>query len=108
MKGAPEYVLPMCTYQLNREGELDILSHEENDRILNQEIIENQAKLGLRTLAYAYKDIDVDRWEQIKEENNNFESEKDRESLEFDLVFAAAFGLNDELRAGVAEAIKKL
>jgi P-type E1-E2 ATPase len=50
----------------------------------------------------------VDRWEEIKEEFNNFESEVDRAHLETDLVFAAAFGLDDELRQGVYVAINKL
>jgi magnesium-transporting ATPase (P-type) len=37
----------------------------ENTRILNDEIIGNYAKSGLRTLVYAYKDIDSDEWERL-------------------------------------------
>lgn len=59
------------------------------------------AKKGLRTIVYAYKDIYYGEWEQMQENNNNFVNEADRELLERDLTFVAAFGLNDELRDGV-------
>lgn len=64
--------------------------------------------LGLRTLAYAYKDIKIGEWEELLEKNNGFESEKDRENIEKDLTFVITFALNDDLREGVPEAIKKL
>jgi magnesium-transporting ATPase (P-type) len=82
VKGAPEYVLPMCDKQLTRDGDEDSLTQQESNRILEQEVIENQAKLGLRTLAYAYKDIDINEWEELKASNNEFESEADRATLE--------------------------
>lgn len=44
----------------------------------------------------------------MRKNNNNFEKSKDREILEKDFCFVAAFGLNDDLREGVPEAIKKL
>ena len=73
----------------------------ENDRILEEEVFEKFAKHGLRTIAYAYKDISVDEWEEIKNEHNNLEGEEDRAKLEQRLVFVAVFGLNDELRSNV-------
>lgn len=66
------------------------------------------AKQGLRTLAYAYKDLDSDEWERLQAANNNFENESDRYIVEQGLVFVAAFGLNDELRDGVKESIESL
>jgi Ca2+-transporting ATPase len=75
---------------------------------LDQEIINKFCKSGLRSIVYAYKDIDVFDWEFMRKNNNNFEKSKDREILERDFCFVAAFGLNDDLREGVPEAVKKL
>ena len=44
----------------------------------------------------------------MKDQSNKFELEVDREVLERNLVFLASFGLNDELRDGVADCISKL
>lgn len=75
---------------------------------MNDEIIGNFAKNGLRTFAYAYKDIDSDHWEDLQANNNNFIEEKDRYIVERDLTFVAGFGIQDDLREGVAMAINKL
>jgi len=66
------------------------------------------ARFGLRTLVYAYKDMDSDHWENLQAQNNNFANESDRYVIESDLIFVAAFGLNDELRDGVKQSIEKL
>ena len=94
-------MLPLCTSQVNANGETEQLLQGENDRILEEEVIDRLAKQGLRTIAYAYKDISTDEWEEIKAEHNNFESEEDRAKLETRLNFVAVFGLNDELRPQV-------
>jgi Ca2+-transporting ATPase len=65
VKGAPEYVMPFCTQRLTENGGSEYLDSEENTRILDEEIIGKFAKKGLRTLVYAYKDIDVDEWERL-------------------------------------------
>jgi Ca2+-transporting ATPase len=93
---------------MNADGENQLLDEDEKRRILNEEIIDSMAKHGLRTLAYAYKDMDSDGWEYLQAQNNNFAKEEDRYVIESDLVFVAAFGLNDDLREGVKESIEKL
>lgn len=97
-----------CNSRLDENGNTVSLSHDENNRILNEEIIDQFAKKGLRTFVYAYKDIDSDIWEGLQADNNNFVNEKDREIVESDLTFVAAFGINDELRPGVKQSIEKL
>jgi len=108
MKGAPEYVMRFCTKSINQYGEESDLDQHEKARILQDEIIGNYARAGLRTFAYAYKDIDSDHWEDLQANNNNFISEKDRFIVERDLTFVAAFGINDDLREGIDKAIGKL
>lgn len=106
VKGAPEYVLPMCTSQMDENGEPESIDESERDRILNTEILDKFAKSNsLRTIAFAEKKIPTEEYANIKAENNEFINEEDRQILENDLTFVAAFGLNDELREGVNEVV---
>jgi Ca2+-transporting ATPase len=59
-------------------------------------------------LVYAYKDVPVEEWGNLKAQYNNFTSEADREILERDLTLVAGFGINDDLREGVRSAISNL
>ena len=77
------------------------------DQVL-EEKVNTMARRGLRTLAYAYKDIDFYAWEDMKRNNNNFLSESDRENIENEFIFVGAFGLEDELKDGVTESIRQL
>ena len=79
VKGAPEYVMKFCNNALTSDGEQIPIDENERERILNEEIIGQFAKQGLRTFAYAYKDIDSEHWEDLQANNNNFEREQDRE-----------------------------
>lgn len=53
----------------------------------------------------AYVDFDANEWDSLKKNNNNFESEADRETVESNLVLVGIFGLMDPLRPGIREAI---
>ena len=108
MKGAPEFVLPLCKTQLDTRGDEVNLSNEERENILNNEIINNFCKKGLRAIVYGYKDFKTYEWEDLKASYNNFILETDRIILERDFTFVAAFALNDELRDGVRDSILKL
>jgi magnesium-transporting ATPase (P-type) len=66
VKGAPEYVIQHCTKALSTDGEVMELDESERQRILNEEILEAFAKKGLRTILYAYKDMDSDHWEDLQ------------------------------------------
>ena len=65
-------------------------------------------KKGLKSIVYAYKDISYYDWDLLRKNHNNFTSEKDRLLLESAFTLVAAFGLSDELREGVHEAIMRL
>jgi Ca2+ transporting ATPase len=109
VKGAPEYVMGLCTQILTPNGDAQELSPEDADEILNQQILLPFASVhGLRTLAYAYKDMDKQEWEELQAEHNNFAKEEDREIIESNLTFVAGFGINDDLRPGVANSIAQL
>jgi calcium-translocating P-type ATPase len=65
VKGAPEYVLKFCNKILTSDGDEAVLDEHERTRILEDEVIGHFAKNGLRTIVYAYKDIDSDHWEDL-------------------------------------------
>lgn len=108
VKGAPEYVIKHCTKIMQADSDVRPIDEDERTHILEGEIVEKMAKFGLRTILYAYKDMDSDHWEHLQAQNNNFANESDRYIIESDLTLVAAFGLNDELRDGVKESIEKL
>ncbi|HDJ89586.1 MAG TPA: cation-translocating P-type ATPase, partial [Thermoprotei archaeon] len=90
MKGAPEIILNICKYIEDENGVRRIT---ESDR---EEIIKNTSKLAekaLRTLAFAYKFISKE----------NF----DEKDIEKDLIFVGIVGMIDPPRPEVPEAIKK-
>ena len=96
VKGAPEVVLPLCNFYLDSMGSINHLDERKNMDVLNRQILENYAKKsGLRTFAYAYKDINSDEWENLQAENRNFILEEDRYIVEEGLTFVAGFGIED-------------
>ena len=88
-KGAPETVLPLCPHMLV-DGEVQPLGALATNRITQAQ--ESMAQLGLRVLAFAYR---------------NLGSIHDRDRLEEDLVFVGLVGLEDPPRPEVPEALRK-
>jgi len=66
---------------------------------------EKYASKGLRVLAFAYKDISLEDFTELKSESNNFASKVDRDILEKELTFVGLFALKNELRDKVKESI---
>ena len=60
---------------------------------------------GLKTLSYAYRDIPIEDFEQMKENYPDPESMDFRFELESDLIYLGTFGLNDPLRDGIYDSI---
>lgn len=64
------------------------------------------AKQAYRTILVCYRDMTMEEYEAMKEENNQFEEEKDRDALETDLVAVGIFGLQDPLRETIVPSVK--
>jgi magnesium-transporting ATPase (P-type) len=73
--------------------------------LINVSVVKQFANKCYRTLLVAYVDYDVNEWETLKRNNNNFENETDRETVENNLVLVGIFGLMDPLRPGIKDAI---
>lgn len=105
VKGAPEYVIPMCTRTLD-----DINDSEEFNEEQAREHLEKVSKTIredneiLKPLTYAFRDMNLAEFDELKHANDEFETESSRACLETELTFAATFFLADPLRAGVHHA----
>eukprot|EP00002_Diphylleia_rotans_P007462 TRINITY_DN169_c0_g6_i1.p1 TRINITY_DN169_c0_g6~~TRINITY_DN169_c0_g6_i1.p1 ORF type:complete len:975 (-),score=213.50 TRINITY_DN169_c0_g6_i1:176-3100(-) len=88
-KGASEIVLGLCQKYQSPTGEILPIDNKRED--INTNIV-RMAKLGLRTLVIAYKDID------------KIPSEED--DPEVDLTFLCLVGIKDPLRKDVPDAVR--
>lgn len=108
LKGAPEEVLKRCTQKFDIYGEQVEL--EENDRhYILQDIFANTyaKKDGLRVIALSYFDVDLETFNSIKQETNNFANPSDFDKLLNYHIFIGLIALKDPLRDGVRRTIDK-
>lgn len=91
LKGAPEAVLPRCRHTLEGDRRVPL---EESHREAYAERCEEMSQSGLRVLAFAYRELDL-QGKDLTETHAN------------DLVFVGFLGLLDTPRAGVADSIRR-
>jgi len=105
IKGAPELLVHKCTRTYDVDGKTIPMSNEQLNYVMQDILHQKFATQGLRTLAFAYKDISIDDFERLKSSYNNFTTEADREVLENQLTFIGVFALQDELRDKVLRSV---
>lgn len=106
MKGAPEIVVSKCSRTYHIDGKVIPLDDTQANYILNDILIQKFTTAGYRTLAFAYKDMSLEDFQQLKEQYNNFSSEEDRNVLEKDLTFIGLFALHDPIREKVLRSVQ--
>ena len=106
MKGAPEIVVTKCTRTYHIDGKVIPLDDSQSMYILNDILIQKFTTAGYRTLAFGYKDIALDDFNQLRQDYNNFATEEDRNVLEKDLTFLGLFALHDPLRQNVNSSVQ--
>jgi len=97
-KGALETVLPLCSHLLINKG---VTPLNETDKKRIMDAYHSLTDMGLRVLAFAYKEI---------EESSKFkaQSSKNKDTvLEKDMIFVGLVGLEDPPRPEVPEALEK-
>ena len=108
-KGAPDMLFDFTTNVFNSDGSISsfddtteipeaLLAKGETSatgtyRELYERTVNRFARQAYRTILMTYRDMSMDEFNQVKADNNNFESEGDREILEKDLTAYAIFGL---------------
>ncbi|TSC95961.1 MAG: Ca2+-transporting ATPase [Parcubacteria group bacterium Athens1014_10] len=100
VKGAPEIILEMSSYHLNKEGEKRKLDKKKIQEIKSN--YENLAGKGLRIIALAYKKTSVPSFDfsSVREED----LKKNKQLT--DLIFLGFAALKDPLRSESKETIK--
>jgi magnesium-transporting ATPase (P-type) len=78
-----------------------------NDTMINiyRRPVKYFAKNAFRTILVTYRDMTMDEFTTLKNDNNNFKRPEDGDCLEKDLVAVGIFGLQDPLRDGIKESI---
>lgn len=107
VKGAPEIVIDYCDKYFDNNGNAVELDTQAKDRILKEVVTNTFAKKAFRTLLIAYAELSKDEYERLREANNNFHSERDREALENSLTVIGIYALQDPLREEVVDSVKR-
>ena len=127
VKGAPEYIIPMCTSKLDSLNKLVIFNGKGNDGneylenvVVNDLIIGSNpatgpdddrdsyegAPTGLKPITIAYRDFYTNEFNATKKSENGFENESSRSIIENDLTLIASIGLEDPMREGISKALE--
>jgi magnesium-transporting ATPase (P-type) len=106
VKGAPEAIVSKCVKTFDIDGSKIMMSDEQLGYILQNIVSEQFTSKGLRTLAFAYKDMSFQEFNNLRNECNNFKEEADREALEGNLTFLGVFALHDDLRDRVLRSVQ--
>lgn len=105
VKGAPETVVENCSRHYKSNGELDALSYDQQNYVLENIMTDRMAKLGHRVMAFAVNDFDSAVFEQLRQDTNNFTSEDTLAKLELGKTFLALVGLKDPQRDSIRDTL---
>jgi magnesium-transporting ATPase (P-type) len=72
VKGAPEFIVPKCSRTFEVDGRVVPMTDEQLNYILQDILHQKFTTQGLRCLAFAYKDISIAQFEDMKNTYNNF------------------------------------
>lgn len=83
IKGAPEEIVRSCTRE--RDSSNDVISFDGNwsagENYL-EKVVSDIAQIGLKPLTIAYRDFEVETFEELQARFGNFEEEQGRKALE--------------------------
>jgi Ca2+ transporting ATPase len=105
-KGAPEIVLQYVTKMYDKDGKVVSLSEDRKKQITKQIIADTFAVKSYRTLLIAHTDYTYDEYLRLKDANNGFSSESEREVLEKGLTMIGIYALQDPLRDEVIQSVR--
>jgi magnesium-transporting ATPase (P-type) len=107
VKGAPEEVLKLCSYSINKDVKALKMTPDLKESILNNIVDEHMASEGQKVLSFAFKEVKISDMQALKE-NHDEESKEFRKWCEADLIYLGTFGMNDPVRPNVYETIETI
>ena len=103
VKGASEVIVNMCHKHINHDkGHTHVLDESEKQEIYDK-IIMNYAHRAYRTLGISYKIVKKGDWKKFLNDDGTVNFTK----LESKLILLAVVGIQDPVRNGVPEAVRK-
>lgn len=117
VKGAPEILISSCDKTFDVEGGIIPLEEEDKtvvlERFLEGEWTNYKVNTAgmpsgnyYRTLLYAYQDMPLEEFEELRASTNDFETEDSKQKIEQGLSLIGIFAFNNPLRERVDHAIK--
>jgi magnesium-transporting ATPase (P-type) len=92
-KGAPEYVLSNVYNMFDKNGKVVKIDESQKEAIKRKIVGDTFAVQAYRTLLIAYADYSYDDYIKMKDSNNGFATESDREALEQGLTMIGIYAL---------------
>jgi calcium-translocating P-type ATPase len=92
-KGAPEIVLNYVTKMYDKQGNIVKIDEAQKELIKRKVVADTFAVQAYRTLLIAHADYTWDEYLRMKDANNSFSSEGDREALEQGLTLIGIYAL---------------
>jgi P-type Ca2+ transporter type 2B len=105
-KGAPEIVLTYVNKMFDKNGKVVPIDEAQKEHIKRKIVGDTFAVKAYRTLLIAYADYTYDEYLRLKDANNNFAGEADREALEQGLTLIGIYALQDPLRDEVISSVR--
>ena len=102
IKGASEIIVNMCHKHINLTGHTHTLDENEKQEIY-EKVINSYAHRAYRTLGLAYKIVKKRDWDKFINEDGSYKTDK----LENKMILLGVFGIQDPVRNGVPEAVRK-
>lgn len=102
MKGASEIILTTVSHFIDANGNKQVLNDSEREKI--NQMIQTFAKDALRTIAFAYKDLQENENGKEHKDQNDGEKVYEVEKDQFTLIAIA--GIRDIIRPEVPDAVR--
>ena len=105
-KGAPEIVLQYVNKMFDKNGNVVEIDDKMKEHLKRKIVGDTFAVKAYRTLLIAYADYSYDEYLRLKDANNGFVGEADREALEQNLTLIGIYALQDPLRDEVISSVR--
>jgi len=105
VKGAPEYVLPLCNSTLSMSLQMDAFSQDDQYRILEDIIARQMAGNGHKPISFAFKEMSMQDLNRIMQQMSQ-ESQEFRIELECNLTYLSTFALDDPIVDDIQETVQ--
>jgi magnesium-transporting ATPase (P-type) len=103
IKGAPEFVVGMSSKTYTERGALVELNKPLRHKIFDSFTMDSKNKL--KPLAFAFRDMDMNEFNDLAERTQGFSRPESKQLLEQNMTFVGYVGFKNEIRKSVSKTI---